>query len=808
MFERRLKIFLLTLLAATLGLLARAERIQVAGHEKYTEKAAELGRQVAVVETTRGQILDREGRVLATDEPCTDACVDYRAIPKDPDTAWVASLATARLAARGVSLKKMTVEQSTEVLKEEDARVRADIDSMWATLATLYPLAPGETQADARNAIQDIRNDIVQQVAMKRRTAWYQNFQINKKNGGGLPRWEKWLSGESNDGPDVGSMPANLDDEVTPHLILPHISDEAVNILGKQLERFPGLVLQSGTRRRYPLNDVACQVLGRLGSVTMKERDAALAREYLSNDLIGKTGIEKLCEPLLRGERGSIETSDGVVVDQKSFVAGRNVQLTIDAEMQAKAQDLLQHVCPHYGKRKDGTEDIEPAPGFNMHGAIAMINVKTSEIIVLASNPNFDANVDNNEYMAMEADEVNAPLRDRATCDQFEPGSTVKPVIGAAAITSGLLKPLEGIECTGYLMLPVLGPDGRPVIGPDGQEKKIREPTGRCWMASEWTPESLYERTKDWEHPVTSVAHHPIPVAHRGHDGNPDGFLTYSDALERSCNVFFETVADRLSWPGEPGLAYWYKQFGFGQPTGIGIEEVSGLLPGMRPVTPGMERMTHCFAGIGEGQIWATPLQIANEAATFARGGIRMRPRLLSAETREMLDAELPAPANTLQDRFDLHLDPAALEQARIGMREVVNDAAGTGFAVARSDMIVAGKTGTAQGTPIEEKHLDKDGKLVKVPMKAANRNDPPTGHDWYRSGDEKRESVIHAWFMGYAPADDPQIAFCVLVEYAGEGGGNGVAGSVASQLLQAAVDHGYLHPTVRAVPMAVNFGN
>jgi cell division protein FtsI/penicillin-binding protein 2 len=103
---------------------------------------------------------------------------------------------------------------------------------------------------------------------------------------------------------------------------------------------------------------------------------------------------------------------------------------------------------------------------------------------------------------------------------------------------------------------------------------------------------------------------------------------------------------------------------------------------------------------------------------------------------------------------------------------------------------------------------LDKDGKLVKVPMKAANRNDPPTGHDWYRSGDEKRESVIHAWFMGYAPADDPQIAFCVLVEYAGEGGGNGVAGSVASQLLQAAVDHGYLHPTVRAVPMAVNFGN
>jgi len=173
-----------------------------------------------------------------------------------------------------------------------------------------------------------------------------------------------------------------------------------------------------------------------------------------------------------------------------------------------------------------------------------------------------------------------------------------------------------------------------------------------------------------------------------------------------------------------------------------------------------------------------------------------------------MLDAERPADPNAPPDRVDLHLDPAALEQARIGMREVVNDPAGTGPAVARSDMIVCGKTGTAQGTPLKERHLDKDGKVIMEPMKAANRKEPPTGHDWYRTGDPEKQTVIHTWFMGYAPADDPQIAFCVLVEYAGEGGGNGVAGSVASQLLQAAVDDGCLHPTGHTMPMAANFGN
>ena len=774
MFERRLKIFLLGLLLATLGLLVRAAQIQVAGHDQYVETAAKLAEHPTPVETTRGQILDATGKVvLAEDEPCTDACVEYPAIEDPLNPAWVTSTAKSRLLAAGVSLRKLSAEQRERTIKEEESRVVVDVNSMWAELARWYQPGPDDTETDPQTAVDDIRRDIRQQVTIKLRSLWYHNFLLNKHKSDALPRWEKWLAGESNDGPDIGSLPKNLDDVTKAYVILPNINQEAVNALAKESDRFPGLVLQARTLRVYPMNTVACQLLGRLGGVSKREQDAANGKldewkKYLDGDLIGESGIEKLCEPLLRGSRGEIER------DSK----GKEVETT--------------------------------APGFNMHGAIVLIDVKTSNVIAMASNPDFDANVDSNHYAAMDSDWHSDPRRDRATLDAFEPGSTVKPMVGAAGITSGVLKPLEGIECTGYLVLPVLGPDGRPVIGPDGQTQKIREPTGRCWVASEWSLKDLYDATKDTAHPITSYAHHPIPLGapHRGHDGNPDGFLTYSDALERSCNVFFETVADRLSWRDEPGLAYWYSQFGFGRSTGIGIEEYKGLLPGMRPMTPGTERMTYCFAGIGEGQIWATPLQIANEAATFARGGIWMRPRLLTEQTQAMLDAQRPRDPNSPPDRVDLHLDPAALEQARIGMREVVNDPGGTGTGVYRKDMVVAGKTGTAQGTPVMQWGMNEYGESAKVSMMGANRSRPPTGNEWYRTGDLLNDSVIHAWFMGYAPANDPQVAFCVLVEYAGEGGGNGVAGSVANRLLDAAIEHGYLHPTAPTVPMAANVSN
>src|SRR5205085_5775342 len=144
---------------------------------------------------------------------------------------------------------------------------------------------------------------------------------------------------------------------------------------------------------------------------------------------------------------------------------------------------------------------------------------------------------------------------------------------------------------------------------------------GRCWVASMFADKVGVE----------GVSHHPFPTPHKGHDGNEDGHLTYSDALERSCNVYFETLADRV---GIDHLTEWYSRFGLGRPTGIGLAEAPGRLPAYAP-----ERMRHMrrsfglYGGIGQGWIAATPIQMANATAMIARGGIWMRPQILLPDT-------------------------------------------------------------------------------------------------------------------------------------------------------------------------------
>jgi penicillin-binding protein 2 len=785
MFERRLKIFLLFVLLATIVLLARAMQVQVINHSYWTQRAAGLLQTTHFTETTRGRILDINGKVMAQDVPCTDACVDFRAIIDPPDPLWVAKLAQRRLSNRlGKDLRQMSAEQRKELYNGEVRQVQSDIETMWATLAELYQPTDDQIGLDHRAAIEDIRHSIVQRVEMRKRSAWFRNFQKDKVKESDLPQWRKWLMGGDSDGPDIDNFDVTVDEESQPHVVLRAIDPETANFLGKHKEQFPGLELQPSVHREYPLKNVACHLLGRMSRVSAQDLDDARAekwdetRMYLPNDQIGREGVEALCEPLLRGSRGVVQhrVSDDVVVGNKPFVPGDDVRLSIDADLQGEIQEMLKHVRE---KKVDHGSFVyaTPEPGMNMHGAAVVIDVKTGEVRALASNPDFDLNQLDDRYTALVEDKLDNPLVNRATCDEFEPGSTVKPMVGLGAITQGVLRCNEGIECTGYLILDVNG-------------RKVRESIGRCWVASEFA-----DQLKAWN---MSVAHHPIPTndPHRGHDGNPDGWLTYSDAIERSCNVFFETVADRL---GPAGLSNWYDKFGFGRPTGIGILERRGLRPGMHP----MDRMTNCFAGIGQGQVWATPLQIANEAATIARKGIWMRPRLISSQMQAQLDAARPPSTDQPFDQVDLHLDPEALRQAKIGMIAVVNSAAGTGGTARRDDMLVAAKTGTAQAARIWQRLVDQAGNKIREPLPPANDAHPNTGTEWYRSTDDDGKDIVHAWFMGFAPADDPEIAFCVLIEYGGAGGGGGVAGPVVANILDACVKHGYLHPHPQTLPIA-----
>ncbi len=329
MFERRLKYFLLLLLIFTIVLMVRAVQVQVFGHAYWTERASGLLQTTQTTETTRGRIFDVHGpggKVLAVDVPCTDACVDYRAImdPPSPErandpqyldrTKWIADIVRTRLRDQlGTAFRKMSSDEQRTLRDLEERRVQADIEAMWAKLATFYQPTDDDPSIDRRLAIEEIRHGIIQRVEMRRRWVWYRAFQINKTKQSEAPQWAKWLTGETNDGPDIDNFAVTVADQKDAHVILHALDAEAINTLGKGTDRFPGLVLRPSTHRLYPQKQVACHLLGRLSRVTAKDIEQAKVdkldetRAYEPNDEIGREGVEALAEPLLRGrgERSS-----------------------------------------------------------------------------------------------------------------------------------------------------------------------------------------------------------------------------------------------------------------------------------------------------------------------------------------------------------------------------------------------------------------------------------------------------------------------------------------------------------------------
>jgi penicillin-binding protein 2 len=780
-FERRLSIVLGLMATVAAVLVGRVFQVQVISHRDWVKQANGVLTKTQFTETTRGRILDIHGQEMAIDVPCTDACVDYRAITTPPDPKWVEGLALARLKALpDAEFKNLSAVQKKERLAKEVAAVNADIVSMWDMLARLYVPVNDDGTAGAQSSVQQIRDGIVKGIEIRRRWLWFRQLQRDKDKETETAKWVKWLAGTSESGPDVEHFTVTLTEMEQPHVILHDISPEAQNFIGVRLEQCPGLTLRPSTRRAYPMKTVACHFLGSLHHVTEADLEPGRAalldegRRYLPSDLTGRDGIEAYAEPLLRGSRGKIEKQLGTdtVVSSVDFTPGRDVRLSIDSQLQDQCQQMLQHVVE---TDPQSHQLLTPPGGVSMHGAIVVIDVKTGEVRALASNPGFDLNALETHYATLMADNDNQPLRDRATSDAIEPGSTVKPMLGLSAITQGVIQPTEGIECTGYLYLPVIAPDGTRT------KRLIKMPRGQCWVQSEFA------------HKGETLAHHIVPTnyPHKGIDGNPDGWLTFSDAIERSCDIYFETVADRM---GPDDLCKWYGKFGFGRTTGIGVHEVPGLLENQVPAKSLIDpRMTNCYAGMGQDHTLATPLQIANEAATIARGGVWLRPRLLSTEDQAALDTLRGR--DTSNDRVDLQLDKAALEQAKIGMRNVVDGAGGTGhltkyFPNRPAWLTIAGKTGTADTHPEKVETKDANGIVTSSYRIPAIGGQAETATPWYRSA--KGNDLVHGWYMGYAPADDPQIAFAVVIEYAGAGGGVAAA-PVAVHVLEACVKDGYL---------------
>jgi penicillin-binding protein 2 len=332
-------------------------------------------------------------------------------------------------------------------------------------------------------------------------------------------------------------------------------------------------------------------------------------------------------------------------------------------------------------------------------GSAVALDPQTGEILAMTSLPAFDPNrfatgIEAGLWRELKSD-PETPLMNRVIQGQYAPGSTFKIVMATAALEEGVITPATSFYCPGYL--------------------------------------ALYD------------------TVFRCHKAEGHGMVNVHRALAQSCNVFFYNVGVRLEIDR---IAAYARRLGLGAPTGIDLpHEASGLMPS--PEWKLRAQRVPWYAGetvsvaIGQGQVTATPLQMARVAAAIANGGTLVRPHLVRAVGGQAVDWEPPK---------RLGLKPQTLQVVRGGLCAVVNEQ-GTGWRARLEDVEVCGKTGTAQ--VVAKSRLLRSG------------SDPSVRP--------------HGWFVAFAPAEQPKIALAVMVEH-------GESSASAVPVARAILDR-YFHP-------------
>jgi penicillin-binding protein 2 len=454
-----------------------------------------------------------------------------------------------------------------------------------------------------------------------------------------------------------------------------------------------GVLVTDDITRSYPNGALAAHVLGYTGNVTekdLKRSEEAVdtdpnARQLRFDDIIGKDGIESMYDEELTGTRGSEQYE----VDARSRPVrhlgsikekpGRTVVLTLDTELQRAAEQALRSA--------------------RNSGAAVAIDPRNGEVLVMASNPTFDPNLFSLPRRQLSAKysaarkNAKKVFRNRAVQDHFPPGSTFKMITSAAGLEKGVINPQVSYQCGGSFRM------GRSF---------------GCWKTH--------------------------------------GTVNLAEAIAQSCDVYFYQAALSMGNPESSGPYYLAKiarQFGLGHKTGIDLPvDGAGLIPDpawRRRINPHNPDLAHWYPGntlnmsIGQGDVLATPLQMAMVTSAVANGGTLWQPHLLKEirNGKEVTRTVEPQGHSTgiSQENIDL---------IRSGMRRVVTN--GTGKSVALPQVAIAGKTGSAE---------------------------------------DANHALPHAWFVCFAPYDHPRIAIAVIVENSGHGSENAVP--IVKKILEAA---------------------
>ena len=433
------------------------------------------------------------------------------------------------------------------------------------------------------------------------------------------------------------------------------------------MTELPGIMIASRPVRRYVFGNLAASVLGYVGEIDERQLERLKERDYVLGSLIGKTGVERICEEHLRGVDGGLLVevhSIGKPQLKMDFRGGRREQFWIDS-LGRRLRTAPEH-------RR------EPEPGHNVYltidrrvqqlaeealgdarGAIVVMDVDTGELLGLASEPAYDPNVfvgtgNAAQRMALLSDPRH-PLLNRAFQANYAPASTVKPVVAIAALEEGAITRETQLECYGSYDV------GRRF---------------RCWNR-------------------------------QGH-----GTINVVDAIAYSCDVFLYQLGERL---GPDTIARYLRMFGLGQATGVElVGEKTGLVPSVqwkkRRFGESWYRGDTANFSIGQGYMLATPMQMARAYGALVNGGRLVQPRLVGKIVSDSGETVLEGAAPTV-----LNVRRKSLDTVIEGLRKAVEKQEyphGTGYLAKVQGIDIMGKTGTAQvvaSKPSEEGEEEPD---------------------------------------------------------------------------------------------------
>ncbi|MGI6256048.1 MAG: penicillin-binding transpeptidase domain-containing protein [Acutalibacter sp.] len=628
---------------------------QIIDGEKYEEISLSNRTDSIQIEAARGEILDRNGNVLAGNRSSYN--IVYDALEMD------------------YSARNATILQVLDLLEEREEEWRDRLPIVLGEDGTYQYAEDSDSEIESLKETLSLAEYATAEDCMAELTRQYDCQGYSREDARNVVsvRYSMTRDGFS---------------RTNPYVIAEDVSAETVAVISERSQEWPGIEARVAVARYYGEDGtLAPHVVGYTGAIRDYQYEQAVedGTAYDSEDNIsgykwtdtrGQSGIESAFEEELRGQRGeeTIYTNASGEVESTSVTTtpkeGNTVYTTLDSDLQRVANLSL-------AKNIEGNTDAKDCTA----GAVVVLDVEDFGVLACSSYPTFDMNQyrSDNDYVNLLAEDESQPLFNRALQGVFAPGSVFKPVVALAALQEGVISAATSVYCPGYYELADL---------------KL---ACTCGM------------------------------------GN---YRNVYSALAHSCNTFFCDTGYHL---GIDTLGPYAEYFGVGTTTGVELGEATGTMSNRQEYREnhGVEWTdgVTAQASIGQADDMFTPIQLATMCATIANGGVRLQTHFLDKVTD--YTGETVVKEYEPVELYDAGLSSAVLGVVQTGMQMVATE--GTAASVfANYPVAIACKTGTAE------------------------TSDPSVA--------ESKRTEPNLSFICYAPANDPQIAIAVMMEYGNKG--------------------------------------